>query len=149
MASPRTSNPGVETQPITALDKTITPGAGRRHKLAPMPMLPMSEAEVTLFQGFIQEYLDLYPDLTPVDYRLLYLAATEYIKYLRVTRAELDTGTVINMARQHPGVNMRALLDQLSVTRRSRTKPGAPQEPDGDAAELKELLLGLSGQRRK
>jgi hypothetical protein len=46
------------------------------------------------------------------------------------------------MARQHPGVQMRALLDQLSVTRKARK---ADKNPADDALkEAQQMLLGLS-----
>jgi hypothetical protein len=79
--------------------------------------------------------------MVPTDYLILHLAGLEYIKYLRVVAEELETGKVISMARQHPGVNMRALLDQLSVTRKARTSRGQKEE-DSDAQEIRDFFMG-------
>lgn len=102
--------------------------------------MPMTEVEQNLFDFFLAAYKDQYPDLTPTDQLTLHLAALEYIKYLRVVREELETHKVISMARQHPGVNMRALLDQLSVTRKARTARGQKPE-DEEARELREFFM--------
>jgi hypothetical protein len=99
-----------------------------------------------LFNEFIAEYHDLFPDLLATDYRILFLAATAYIKFLRVTANELASGTVLAMSRQHPGVEMRALLDQLSVTRRARSRTKA-EEPEG--LELRDFFLKLSEDNRQ
>jgi len=141
---PRTgANPSIDTSPITQLEEPrFSPTKGRPKRQAPMPLMPMEETEKIFFNGFIEEYLTEYPDMTPTDYRILFLAGIEYIKYLRVAASELENHQVISMARQHPAVNMRALLDQLNATRKLRSK-GKPTEPE-DAAELREVLLQLS-----
>lgn len=136
-------------QPLTQTRPIKERAVGRPAKLT-MPDLPamsMTDVEQGLFDYFMQAYQEQYPDLLPTDLLLLHLAALEYIKYLRVVAEELSTGKVISMARQHPGVNMRALLDQLSVTRRARTARSKPDE-DEDAKELKAFFMGMSGQKR-
>jgi hypothetical protein len=55
---------------------------------------------------------------------------------------ELSTGELITMARQHSGVQMRALLDMLSVTRKART--AGKKEEDPQLVEARKALLGLS-----
>lgn len=102
--------------------------------------MPMTDTEQALFDYFMFAYKDQYPDMVPTDYLLLHLAGLEYIKYLRVVAEELETGKVISMARQHPGVNMRALLDQLSVTRKARTARGKTEE-DPAATELRDFFM--------
>lgn len=104
--------------------------------------MPFAPVEQELFDFFMDAYREQYPDLTPTDNLMLYLAGIEWIKYLRVAREELETGKVITMSRQHPGVQMRALLDQLSVTRRARQARGKPEE-DPEAQELRDFFLGL------
>lgn len=106
----------------------------------------MTDVEQSLFDYFIEAYKQQYPDMVPTDHLLLHLAGLEYIKYLRVVAEELETGKVISMARQHPGVNMRALLDQLSVTRKARTSRGTKEE-EPEAAELRDFFMGLSKKR--
>lgn len=102
----------------------------------------MSDAERRVFDDFITEYMREYPDLTQTDYRLLHLAAIEYIKYIRIAAQELESGQVISMARQHPGTAMRALLDQLSTTRKQRTRGAKQNEPE-EAEELRQILLSI------
>ena len=105
--------------------------------------MPMTDVEQDLFDYFMASYKEQYPDMVPTDHLLLHLAALEYIKYLRVVAEELKTGRVISMARQHPGVNMRALLDQLSVTRKARTMRNKPDE-DPDSKDLRDFFMSLS-----
>lgn len=143
------AHPHLQASPITTLEdeaRSVKTG-GRPKKLAAMPTMPgLTDAEDVLFNDFIQEYLDLFPDLLATDYRILFLAATAYIKFLRVTANELASGTVLAMSRQHPGVEMRALLDQLSVTRRARSRTKA-EEPE--SAEVRDFLLSLSSDTNK
>lgn len=135
-------------QPLTLTRPNNRREVGRPKKLS-MPNLPamsMTDAEQALFDYFMAAYQEQYPDLLPTDLPLLYLAGLEFIKYLRVIEEELASGKVMSMARQHPGVSMRALLDQLSVTRRARISRSKPDE-DEDAKELKAFLMGMSSKR--
>lgn len=100
----------------------------------------MNELEQQWYDYFISSHRLEYPDLTDTDNILLMLAGLEFVKYLRVAQDEMKTGTVISMARQHPGVQMRALLDQLSVTRKARNA-GKKDDP---LAAMREDLLKLS-----
>lgn len=129
-------------RPLTAVEPAKPKTSGRPSKpvMPDLPAMPMTEVEQNLFDFFLAAYKDQYPDLTPTDQLTLHLAALEYIKYLRVVREELETHKVISMARQHPGVNMRALLDQLSVTRKARTARGQKPE-DEEARELREFFM--------
>lgn len=138
------ANPNVDAVPITELSeprKVKTKGKSKR--LAAMPHLDgFTGVEQFLFDGFIQEYLDEYTDMSASDYRILFLAGVEYIKLLRIMAEELRSNHVLAMSRQHPGVNMRALLDQLSATRKQRVR-GKPTEPE-EAQEIRDMLLSLS-----
>lgn len=150
MEQPKTNraNPSVDAEPILELElpRTVSTG-GRPKRLRPMPVMEgLSETEKILFDDFIAEYLQEYPDITPTDYRMLYLVAIEYIKYLRIVSKELKTGKVLSMARQHPGTNMRALQDQLSITRKARNH-GKPPESGEDAEKLRQVLYQLSNSR--
>lgn len=109
--------------------------------------MPLTEPEQALFDFFLEAHRQQYPDLTPTDNLLLWLAGIEFIKYLRVVAEELETGKVISMARQHPGVQMRALLDQLSVTRKARTAGKQAENPE--EKELRDFFLGLSAKPGK
>lgn len=111
-----------------------------------LPELAMSDAEKELFDYFLWAYHAEYPDLKPTDNLILYLAAIEWIKYLRMSREELETGKLITMSRQHPGTNLRGLLDQLSVTRKARTR-GQKDEESEEAKELREFFLHPHKQR--
>ena len=141
MAAPL-RNPAIDLEPIVRLDKNNPVGAGRPHKRPPMPDLELNEAESALFDDFMEAFLTAFPDLTPADYRMLWMAGTRYIAGLRLIKYEMKTGRTISMARQHPLVEMRALLDQLSVTRKARTR--GQQGEDPDSADLKQALLALS-----
>ena len=138
-------SPSVDAEPITQLElpRTVATG-GRPKKLPPMPVMDgLSDTEKVLFDGFINEYLTEYPDITPTDYRMLFLVAVEYIKYLRIVSKELTSNKVMSMARQHPGTNMRALQDQLSITRKARMH-GKPPSDGEDAERLREILYQVS-----
>jgi hypothetical protein len=132
---------GLHVKPLTTTHTTKR-SAGRPAKvpMPDLPAMPMTPVEQGLFDYFMFAYKDQYPDLTPTDLLLLHLAGLEYIKYLRVVAEELETGKVISMARQHPGVNMRALLDQLSVTRKARTTRGQKEE-DPASEELRNFFM--------
>lgn len=135
------------TSPLTQTQPT-TRKVGRPAKLVmpDLPLMPMTSVEQSLFDYFMAAYQEQYPDLIPTDLLILHLAGLEYIKYLRVISEELETGKVLSMARQHPGVNMRALLDQLSVTRKARTSKVKPDE-DESAKELRDYFMNLSVKR--
>ena len=123
----------------------IKKGRGRPAKIE-MPALPvmdMSDGEAALQTYFIESFRLEYPDLTNTDMILLHLASLEYIKYLRVVAEELSTGKVISQARQHPGVNMRALLDQMAVTRKARSG-GTRSQEDKSIVEARQQLLDMS-----
>lgn len=111
-----------------------------------LPSMPMEPHEQEMFDYWMAAFKEEHPDLTPTDHLLLHLAGLEYIKYLRVIAEELETGKVISMARQHPGVNMRALLDQLSVTRKARTSGSSGKDEDETAKQTRERLAQLMGQ---
>jgi aryl carrier-like protein len=117
-------------------------GRPRKRKMPPLPqeiLDGMSELEQEHYTYFIESYQAQYPDLTDADQIALVQAGLEYINTLRVQAKQLKTGEVISMARQHPGVQLRAWLDLLSVTRKQR-KPNDKQEE----AELKNWFTGLS-----
>lgn len=143
------SNQALSVRPLTDTEPTKSRRAGRPENLVmpPLPKMSMTDVEQDLFDFFMESYKRQYPDMVPTDHLLLHLAGLEYIKYLRVVAEELETGKVISMARQHPGVNMRALLDQLSVTRKARTATKKPDE-DPDAEELRRFLMSMGKPKR-
>lgn len=102
--------------------------------MPPLPKFELSPYEQEWFDYFFETHLLEYPDLTEGDKLLLLLADIEFIKYLRVAGAELESGEVISQARQHPGTQMNALLDRLAATRKQRQKQ--PREEDDPNADL-------------
>ncbi|GHO44543.1 hypothetical protein [Ktedonospora formicarum] len=135
---------------VVPLDKALEreKKSGRPKKLE-MPALPqalfdgMTELERAHFFYFVDAYREEYPDLTPTDVLNLHMAGLEYISYLRIQAQQISTGEVISQARQHPGVQMRALLDQLSVTRKQRQQQNKGQD-DRDKQAARELFASLS-----
>ena len=132
-------------KPITSVEQVKNKTAGRpaRLEMPPLPKMQMTEVEQDLFNYFLESYKQEYPDLIPTDYIHLHLAAVLYIETLRVMAWELEEGRVISQARQHPLVQMRATLDQLSVTRRARVAHTKQDESD-EEKELKDFFLSLS-----
>lgn len=120
------------------------PKRGRPKKLK-FPALPqeildgMTPLEKEHFAFFIDSHLQQYPDLIATDYIGLYAAAMEYIAYLRLQAQQLATGELITQSRQHPGVQLRAWLDSLSVTRKQR---GPKKEEDPETAALLKAFVG-------
>ncbi len=139
----------VNARPLTTTEPGRLKGVGRPAKLVmpPLPHMPLTEAEQNLYDFFIAAYHEEYPDLIATDHILLQLAGYEYIKFLRLIAEELESGTLVSMARQHPGVQFRALLDQLSVTRRARNTRGKPEE-DEAGQELKDYFLSMSSPKK-
>ena len=140
----RKSEQSINVRPLSIVKSTPSK-VGRPPKLEPpdMPEMPMTEGERALFDFWIAAFKQQYPDLVPTDHLLLFLAGLEFIKYLRIIAMELEEHTVISMARQHPGVNMRALLDQLSVTRKARNQ--GKTSDDDEAKRAREELGKLFG----
>lgn len=117
---------------------------GRPKKVVVRPLnLPMTDDERARYTAFQDYIIEENPDLTASDKMLLELAAIELIKYLRLVQWELENNTSVTMSRQHPGVQMRALLDQMSVTRKSRQQSGRKGE-DPEAEKDRALLRALS-----
>ncbi len=140
----------LQARPLTVAQQPKPRPVGRPEKLVmpPLPEMRMTDLERDLFDYFLASYQQQYPDLVPTDFILLHLAALEYIKWLRIIAEELETGRVISQARQHPAVNMRGLLDQLSVTRKARTA-GQKQDSDPEAKQLQDFLMGLSARPKR
>jgi len=139
-----------DIKPLTSTMPARRTQAGRPKKLV-MPDLPemkMTDIEQNLFEFFMAAYEQEYPDLTPTDHLILHLAGLKYIQYLRTIAGELETGKLITMARQHPGVELRGLLDQLSVTRKARTAKSRPTTSE-EETELKEFFMGMSQGKSK
>lgn len=133
-----------DTKPLNASPRDRKVGRPPKLEMPDLPDMPMTPSEKAMFDFWIAAFREQYPDLVPTDHLLLYLAGLEFIKYLRVIAEELETGKVISMARQHPGVNMRALLDQLSVTRKARTT--GQKQDDDTTKQAQEQLAKLFGQ---
>jgi hypothetical protein len=141
---PATRKPLSETTKVIKLiDKAAGVRTTGRPKKLTLPgefqqMLDaMSELEQEHYHFYIAAHEKLYPDLTEVDRLILRLAACDYIKALRMNAEELESGQLLTMSRQHPGVQMRAWMDMLSVTRKQRGK-AEDKDPFADK------LAGLS-----
>lgn len=117
--------------PLQRVEEPKRPGRPRKPaENPPLPTLELNAAETALFDDFQATVLKEYPDITRLDKYILYLAAIEYIKYVRMGQDELKTGQLITMSRQHPGTQFARLIDMLSVSRKARQK--AKPEPDED-----------------
>lgn len=126
------------------------PHRGRRKRKLPMPPLPqamldaMTPLEQQHFKFFLDAHHEEYGDsLTQADEISLQQAAIEYINLLRVQADQLESGKIISMARQHPGVQLRQWLDSLSVTRKQR-QATSPKSEDKATADMQQALLSLS-----
>jgi hypothetical protein len=113
-----------------------------------MPDLPqgildgMTPLEIQHFEHFIRAFREDYPDLTQAQLISLTQAAIEYVNLLRVQAQQLETGQVISMARQHPGVQLRAWLDSLGATRKQQGRD--TNEGKENEKQLREVLSRLS-----
>ena len=144
MTDKRTRTPLSETTKVIKLiDKAAgVKTTGRPKKLVLPPEFQqlldaMSDIEREHYEFFIAAHVKQYPDFNDIDRLWLRLMAIEYIKTLRMMVEELESGQLVTMSRQHPGVQMRAYADMLSVTRKQRGKA----EKDDPFADK---LAGLS-----
>jgi hypothetical protein len=128
--------------PLVAIPAQV--GAGRPKKLK-MPPLPqeifdgMSELEQQHFHFFVQAIREEHSDLTPSDLIALNMAALNYINSLRLQQAQLTSGELVTMSRQHPEVQLRAWLDLMSVSRKQRGPQKSAEEQQ--KAEFQASLL--------
>src|SRR5258708_19834780 len=144
---PQADHQAMHARPLEAAPQKSGRPVGRPAKME-MPALPelaLNPVEQDLLDYFLWAYHTEFPDLKPTDNLILFLAAVEWIKYLRMIREELETGKLVTMSRQHPGVSLRGLLDQLSVTRKARTSHSTPPESD-EARDRKSTRLNSSHQ---
>jgi hypothetical protein len=102
----------------------------------------MTELEMQHFYYFLAAFQEDFPNLKPSQEISLVQAAIEYINLLRTQARQLETGEVISMARQHPGVQLRAWLDALGVNRKQQARDDKAEE--GTQAALKASLERLS-----
>lgn len=144
MTDKRTRTPGSETMKVIKLLDAAAgvKTTGRPKKLTLPPEFQqlldaMSPVEQEHYKLVVEAHYQLYPDLNILDKLWVRLLAIEYIKTLRMMAEELESGQLITMSRQHPGVQMRAYADMLSVTRKQR---GKAKEDDPFA----DKLAGLS-----
>ena len=101
----------------------------------------MSSLEREHFTYFVEACRQEYPDLTPFDLVSLNMAAMSYIDSLRLAATQMKSRELVTMSRQHPAVQCRAWMDQLSVTRKAR-KTTNPE--DEDKKNTRSMLMGLS-----
>lgn len=138
------ANPAIQTKQLTSPPTEVKRrGRPARIEQPQLPAMAMSEQESNMQAFFVASYMNDYPDMSPTDIILLQLASYEYVKYYRILQEEFETGKVISMARQHPGVNMRALLDQMGVTRRARNSGSRQNDTNKDDQELREALMSI------
>jgi len=137
-------NPTDMLQVRPVVTSVTKPSTGRPRK-AVLPDVPqfdgMSDNERAWFDWFRQSMNETHADLTDIDRMLVMFAGLELINYMRVMQSQLETGQVISMARQHPGVQFRALLDLLSVTRKQR---GKESKVDPQIQKALDAFLSLS-----
>lgn len=136
---------------VTQLDQPapsrITTGRKPKLKMPPLPqglLDGMTELEQQHFWYMIDAYQQDYPSMKPTDIICLYQAALEYVNTLRVQAKQLKSGEVISMARQHPGVQMRAWLDMMDVTRKARTRTGKSNEDSDEVKQIRDAFKALA-----
>lgn len=120
---------------------------GRKPKLTPPPLPQelfdgMSDIEKQHFTFFLAAIMEEYPDLTKTDMIFLNMAGLDYINSLRLQVQQLQSGELVTMSRQHPGVQLRAWLELLSVSRKARQ--GSRNNQDEKLTEARAMLLHLA-----
>jgi len=127
---------------LMPLDESPRTGRPPKPKMPRMPNLHMDDYERSWFDYHFGAYIEEYPDLTETDRITLLMASAEFVKYLRMLQGEMATKELVSMARQHPLTQYRALMEQLSVTRKARQAAGKDRDPDLE--EQRKWLLDLS-----
>lgn len=141
---PRSMRP--ETLKVVPLTRPPAPDAKPgRPKKREMPPLPkeiwegMSELEREHFTYFVESVRAEYKDLTGTDLIFLNMAGLDYINTMRLQVAQLGTGELVTMSRQHPGVQFRAWIDMLSVSRKARQGTRGDEEKASQVEKLAKL----------
>ena len=138
----------LRVRPLNTPSKEEEVKRGRKQKRK-VPSLPqeildgMTELEQEWFHFFVDGLKDENPDLTDTDQILVLFAGIEMINMLRLDQKQLSSGELISMARQHPGVQFRSLIDLLSVSRKAR-KNGKSQATQDESDELAKKLIGMA-----
>jgi hypothetical protein len=141
---PTTQEPSSRPMKVVRLERPSAddapkPGRPRKLKFPPIPqeiLDGMTELEQAHYRYFVESHQQQYPDLTPTDQIGLHMAALDYVSLLRMNATQMASGQLVTMSRQHPGVQLRAWMDSLSVTRKQR---GPAKEKDEAAEMLKAL----------
>jgi hypothetical protein len=123
---------------------------GRRPNLV-QPPIPkevldgMSELEREHFEFFIQAYEQAYErkygKLTPTAQINITQAGLDYIHLWRMQGEQMRSKTLVSMARQHPGVQIRAWLTACGLCEKDLEQPKQAKDSDDFA---KNALLGLA-----
>jgi hypothetical protein len=144
--SPSSKSETLKVIPLTApLEQPAKPGRKPKRKIPPLPqeiMDGMTDIEQQHFEFFVESVLAENPDLRGTDFIFVNLAGLDYINTLRLEVQQLSSGELVTMSRQHPGVQFRAWIDMLSVSRKAR-QGGKSQESE-EKANTRAMLLGLS-----
>lgn len=142
MPQRRTPTDMPETLKVVRLTQERTKKAGRKKKLT-VPELPaeiwdaMSSVEQAYYTFWTESVREENPDLTNSDHIYLMLAGLELINVLRTAEKQISAGELITMARQHPGLQFRSLVDMLSVSRKARkSSDKGDKEPATDLSAL-------------
>ncbi len=116
----------------------------RTNQERPMPQIRFrNDQEQALYDSYVEEWLEEYPDLTPPQVRQLHKAGLNYILGLRLAEQALQTNL-------HTGLNSRysyqmeeaRILTNLGLDRKDTIK-GTPTSSN-EESELREALLKLS-----
>lgn len=124
--------------------------AGRKATLV-QPPIPievlegMSELEQEHFDFFVaayeQAYERKYGKLTPTAQINITQAGLDYIHLWRMQAEQMRSKTLVSMARQHPGVQIRAWLTACGLCEKDLEQPKQAKNDDDFA---KNALLGLA-----
>jgi hypothetical protein len=131
---------------ISPLSPALRPariGRPPKPKMPPPPNFKMLPYEQDWYDYHFDAYCAEYPDLTDTDKITLMMASVEFVKYLRMAQQEMEHEELVSQARQHPLTQYRALMDQLSVTRKARQAAKAGKDNE-ETEEARKFLLKLS-----
>ncbi len=104
--------------------------------------LPLTEEETEAREQFIHEFTEEYQISARSDLRLLGLAATEYIKSVRLQTQELATGHVLGNLRFHPIAELVRLLGMMDATRAAKLR--SKQPTNEEESEMLRFLMDYS-----
>lgn len=132
--------PDVKTVPTLPLQPMPKRGPGRparRAEIRPPQFQWQNDYEKELYESYIAEHLEDYPNLKKSDKKFLWLAAAQYVLCMRLVGEEASTGQLVTQARQHPGTMLVRYMDTiLATTRKQRIAKKDDEDENDDLMKL-------------